>query len=69
MTTKKKLSNYQYFLIADTKDFPGQWVAIADEKVVAHGRNAKTVYEEARKKYPTEQISLSQVPKYPVVIY
>ncbi|OGE31099.1 hypothetical protein A2631_05505 [Candidatus Daviesbacteria bacterium RIFCSPHIGHO2_01_FULL_44_29] len=69
MTTKKKLSNYQYFLKADTSGYEGQWIAIADAKIVDHGRKADTVYYRVKKKYPGSDISLAKIPREGDLIY
>lgn len=69
MTSRKKLSNYDYFIKMDTTPYKGQWIAIANEKVIDHGRKADTVYYRAKKKNPTADISLAKIPFYDVVIY
>lgn len=62
MKSNKKLSNYDFFLKVDTSPYKGEWVAIAESKIVAHGKNAQTVYKRAKKKAATEDISLAKVP-------
>lgn len=63
MNLKKKVpSNYDYFIRADTSSYKGEWIAIADGKVVAHGADAEKVYKAAQKKVPRKDISLAKAP-------
>lgn len=55
--------NYAYYMKSNLEQYLGQWVAVVDSKVVAHGENAKEVYDQARKLYPAEVPLLSCVPK------
>lgn len=36
---------------SNARDFRGQWLAIIDEKIVAHGRNVGKVIDATRKQY------------------
>lgn len=68
MKSTKKLSNYDYFLRVDTSPYKGEWVAIAQSKVVAHGKDAQIVYKQAQKKISTAAISLAKVPSEQVLV-
>lgn len=68
MKSAKKLSNYDYFLKVDTSPYKGEWVAIAQSKVVAHGKDAQTVYKEAKRKARTKEVSLAKVPSEQVLV-
>jgi len=51
----RKKDSYEFFLASLWRlmdRYEGQYVAIVDAAVVAHGRDAKRVYEIARKKHP-----------------
>ncbi len=67
-TKKKKLSNYEYFIKADTSPYRGEWVVIAKQKIVGHGKDAEKVYKQANKKYKNEEISLAKVPEEQTLI-
>ncbi len=56
-------NNYAHYLATDLSEYIGQWVAIVDEKIVAHGENAKQVYEHAKKEFPHKIPFLACVPK------
>lgn len=50
--------------------FEGQYVAMVDGRVVAHGRDAKQVYERAKRVNPKGRIFLGQVPtKQAIVLF
>lgn len=59
---KKELTNYDYFVKANTSQYKGEWIAIAGKKIVAHGPNAEDVYKQAKKKHLTDRISLAKAP-------
>jgi len=42
--------------------YEGQYVAIVGAAVVAHGRDAKRIYEIARRKHPNRRVLIGQVP-------
>ena len=44
--------SYNYFLKADLGRYIGEWIAIVDDEVVAHGNDVKKIYEESKRKYP-----------------
>ncbi len=56
------MNNYQYFLQADLQKYAGEWVAICNDRIVAHGRDSKKVFDAAERVYPGKTISLSFVP-------
>lgn len=63
MIQKKSLSpNYNFFLKTDTSKYRGEWIAIAKNKVIAHGKDAQEVYEIAKKKAPKSDVSLAKTP-------
>ena len=69
MTTKKKVSsNYEYFIKTNTSGYKGEWIAIAKQKVVSHGKDAQKVYKQANKKYKNDEISLAKVPEEQTLI-
>lgn len=54
--------DYQSFLNLDLSLYNGEWIAICENKVVSHGKNVKSVYYEAKKKYPGKIPALARVP-------
>ena len=54
--------SYNFLLNTDLgKKYIGEWAAIVNEEVVAHGKNVEKVYKEAKKKYPSEEPLLNRV--------
>lgn len=43
------MDNYESFISMDLNKFLGEWVAIMDNKVIAHSKNLKEVYELTKK--------------------
>jgi len=60
--------SYEFYINNDLSEYSGKWVAIVDEQVVASGDNAKTVLEEAQKKFPDRMPLLAKIPKQEVLI-
>ena len=48
--------------------FEGEYVAIIEEKIIAHGRDAKKVYQDAKDKFPKKIVFLGQVPRKEAMI-
>jgi hypothetical protein len=40
--------------------FEGEYVAIIEDKIITHGKDAKKVYQEAKDKFPNKTIFLGQ---------
>jgi len=60
--------NYEYFLRLNVENYLDEWIAIVGGEVVAHGRNVKEVYEEAKKNYPGRRPLISKVPSKKAMI-
>ena len=61
--------NYQFFLNADISDYIGEWIAISNKKIVAHGKNLKEVFKEAKDKCPKEKPLITRVPEKETMIF
>ena len=59
----KKSSNYEFFLHADTSAYKGEWIAISNKKIIAHGADAQKVFRLAKQKHPQLNISLAKIPE------
>lgn len=46
----------------------GEWIAVIDDKIIAHGENFKDVYEKARKEFPDREPFIMKVPKEAVML-
>jgi hypothetical protein len=55
--------NYQAFLRINTERYRGEWIALVGARVVAHGKRADAIYQQAARRYPKQKISLAKIPK------
>jgi len=53
--------NYSYYMKADLSQFIGEWIAICDEKVIAHDSNFKKTFEKAKELCPNKRPLLTKV--------
>lgn len=63
------MNNYQFFMETNVDKYVGQWIAICNQRIVSHGKNAKVVFEEAKKKCPKERPLLTRVPDKETMIF
>ncbi|MBI2660622.1 succinyl-CoA synthetase subunit alpha [Candidatus Woesearchaeota archaeon] len=61
--------NYEFFMKTDLSHFIGKWIAICNEKIVSSGNNPKQVFQEARRKCPSERPLLAKVPEKETMIF
>jgi hypothetical protein len=61
----RRIDPYGFFLRSLRRlvdKYEGEYVAMVDARVVAHGRNGKEVCDRARRAYPGSRILLAEVP-------
>lgn len=61
--------NYQFFMKTSMNQYVGEWVAICSQKVVAHGKDVKKVFNDAKEKCPKERPLLTRVPDKETMIF
>lgn len=61
--------NYEFFIETNLEEYEGEWVAICDNKIVAHGKDVKKVFEDAQKKCPGNKPLLSKIPSKATMIF
>lgn len=66
--SKSTSANYDYFVKADTSRYSGEWIALADRKVIAHGKDAHEVYRQAQKSAKGKHISLAKTPDQQMLV-
>ncbi|MCL4360660.1 DUF5678 domain-containing protein [Patescibacteria group bacterium] len=62
-------TNYNFFVETDTSRFTGEWIAIARKKILAHGPDAKKVYEQGKRKANRARVSLAKIPDKRHVVF
>lgn len=61
--------NLAWFLKADLTKYQGKYVAIAKRRVVTSGRDPGRVYEQAKVKFPKDEVVLWKVPLGEVFVF
>ena len=67
-TMKDALEYFRDNLVDMIVKYEGEYVAIIEDKVIAHGRDARKVYLGAKRKFPKQVIFLGQVPRKEAMI-
>ena len=62
-------NNYQFFMKTDISHYIGEWIAISNQKIVAHGKDVKQVFKEAKEKYPQNKPLITRVPEKETMIF
>ena len=65
----KMNKNYNFFMKTNVDNYTGQWVAVCNQKIISHGKNAKEVFKEAKKACPKERPLLTRVPDKEAMIF
>ncbi|OGM26120.1 hypothetical protein A3D00_01745 [Candidatus Woesebacteria bacterium RIFCSPHIGHO2_02_FULL_38_9] len=65
---QKKLSNYEFSLKVNTSAYENEWIAIANKKIVAHGKDAESVYKKAKNKSRSKNILLVKEPPHEMLV-
>tara|TARA_Y100000310_G_C20633626_1_gene790004 strand:- start:1325 stop:1516 length:192 start_codon:yes stop_codon:yes gene_type:complete len=47
----------------DLGPYIGQWVGIANEQIVAHGKDFEKVFKETKRKFPKEEPFFAMIPE------
>lgn len=61
--------NYQFFMSTNIDRYIGEWIAICNEKIIAHGKDVKKVFNESKQKCPKERPLLTRVPDKETMIF
>lgn len=61
--------NYNFFMKANVNDYIGEWIAICNQRIVAHGKDAKKVFGDAKKSCPKERPLLTRIPDRETMIF
>lgn len=61
--------NYEFYADADLSAYAGEWVAIINEEVVAHGKNVKELIKKAGEKSPGTTPFIAKVPLKKVLLW
>ncbi|MBR9707405.1 MAG: hypothetical protein GOV15_03135 [Candidatus Diapherotrites archaeon] len=56
------MSDYDQFLLLNTKPYSDQWVAMIDGTVIAHNKSFKQTYDQAKKTHPKTKPFFAKIP-------
>ncbi len=62
MRTETVLKNYEFYAQADLSKYAGEWVAIINSQIVAHGKNLKEILTKAKQANPDLTPFITKVP-------
>lgn len=65
---KDALEYFRANLAEMISKYEGEYVAIIEDKIIAHGKDVKKVYQEAKAKFPNNVVFLGQVPRKEALI-
>jgi hypothetical protein len=61
--------NYEYFMQTDVSKYIGEWIAILENKVIAHNHNLKEVVSKANLIAGGKKYLLAKVPSEETMIF
>ncbi len=62
-------ANYELFMKEDLSSYIGEWIAICDKKIVAHGKDFKKIFEEVKERCPNKRPLITKVPEKETMIF
>jgi len=68
MAMKDALEYFRANLVEMISKYEREYVAIIEDKIIAHGKDVKKVYPEAKSKFPENIVFLGQVPRKEALI-
>lgn len=60
---------YEAYAKMDLTQYTGEWVALVNNAVVAHGKNVKELLQKVREKYPSVTPFIAKVPVKEILIW
>ena len=67
--TSSSEMNYEFYVECDLSKYIGEWVAIFEGKVIAHGKNIKLIAEEAKALAKGRKVLFARVPDKEAMIF
>lgn len=59
---------FEFFVKSDLEKYKGEYIAIVGKRIAAHGKNAKEVWQEAKRKFPKTLPTIAKLPKEEAMI-
>ena len=63
------MDNFESLKAEQLSKYAGEWIAVIDKKIVAHGKSFREVYNYVKKQFPNERPLIGKLPdSVPVVL-
>lgn len=62
-------ANYHYFMETDISKYVGEWIAVYENRIIAHGRELKEVVSMAKEVSGGKKFLLARVPSQETMIF
>ncbi len=69
MSSTTLTKNYEFYSNADLSMYGGEWVAIINEKVIAHGKQVKELMKKAKETNPGVTPFIVKVPAKKMLLW
>lgn len=63
------ISNFESISEEHASKYAGEWVAVIDNMVVAHGKSFREVYEKAKKQFPDKRPLIGKLPESMPIVF
>ena len=63
MSTTTLSRNYEFYANADLSEYAGEWIAILNERVIAHGNNVKELIKKTKETDPDAAPFIAKIPQ------
>ncbi len=60
---------YNYFMETDISEYIGEWIAVSENRILAHGKNLKEVVEKAKSISGGRKFIIARVPSEETMIF
>ncbi len=69
MTKSSQELAYNYYMGADVSHYIGEWIAVSENGILAHGKNLKEVVEKANSVSSGRKFIIARVPSEETMIF
>lgn len=63
------MSNFESLSEEDASKYAGEWIAVIENRIVAHGRSFREVYEMTKKQFPNKRPLIGRLPESMPIVF
>lgn len=63
------MSNFEALSEEDASKYAGEWIAVIDNVIVAHGKSFREVYERVKRQFPHERPLIGRLPESMPIVF